>query len=252
MRRLLLGFSLLVLFSILSEWLQLDLKVSALFFKPDVAGGQWLGEESAVVSFFYHAVPLLVAAVLIGTLLTLALCAKKGCQRNVSATAALLALSMVIGAGLIVNSLLKEHWGRPRPKQTIEFAGSQPYQPPLLIAAGNGHSFPSGHVAASFSLLALLPFYAGSARSRRLLATSVMLFGLMVGYSRIAAGGHYLTDVLWAAGIMWGVAELLAAVFHARLKTDSMQPSHPKFLAYSTLLVLVLALVLYQIVEQLA
>src|SRR5271156_4594628 len=32
-------------------------------------------------------------------------------------------LTLVIGAGLITNVILKGHWGRPRPKQVIEFGG---------------------------------------------------------------------------------------------------------------------------------
>jgi lipid A 4'-phosphatase len=38
-------------------------------------------------------------------------------------------LTTVIGAGLLVNAVLKQYWGRPRPDQTIEFGGNWEYRP---------------------------------------------------------------------------------------------------------------------------
>ena len=60
-----------------------------------------------------------------------------------------------IGAGLIVNVVLKEHWGHPRPSDLFEFGGDGIYLPPWAKGpAGNGESFPSGHAAIGFSFFA--------------------------------------------------------------------------------------------------
>ncbi len=39
-----------------------------------------------------------------------------------------LCLTLLIGSGVIVHLVLKDHWGRPRPKQTIEYGGEQSYR----------------------------------------------------------------------------------------------------------------------------
>src|SRR5690348_16764961 len=40
-----------------------------------------------------------------------------------------LVLTIAVGAGFIVHILLKDHWGRPRPKQVVNFGGMQEYRP---------------------------------------------------------------------------------------------------------------------------
>ena len=36
---------------------------------------------------------------------------------------------MAIGVGLFTHILLKDHWGRPRPKQVTQFGGTQEFHP---------------------------------------------------------------------------------------------------------------------------
>lgn len=245
--RIALVLLLLLFYSVVSEWLLLDLTIAEFFFEPDAAGGgHWLGDGSGMVNFFYHAVSVLVVLTSLGALLVLAYCARRGCRSEVHSSAVLVLLSLIIGAGLIVNSLLKEHWGRPRPKQTIEFSGSMPYQPPVLIASSSGHSFPSGHVAASFSLLAVLPFFPGSVRNRRLLGVAIVGFGAGVAYARMAAGGHYFTDVLWGAVLAWLVVELLTGILGRRLPR-APGPSLRSFMIYLGLLGLAFVILIYRV-----
>src|SRR5262245_8300465 len=40
-----------------------------------------------------------------------------------------LALTLTIGPGLLVNVVLKPHWGRPRPVAIVQFGGHEPYVP---------------------------------------------------------------------------------------------------------------------------
>ena len=68
-------------------------------------------------------------------------------------------LTLVVGAGMITNLGFKGHWGRPRPKQIVEFGGTHAYRPfwkPDFHTKNDPQkSFPSGHVAMGFYFLSL-------------------------------------------------------------------------------------------------
>lgn len=126
--------------------------------------------------------------------------------------ALVLVLTMVIGAGFIVHTLLKDQWGRPRPKQTHEFGGKQEFRPYYSPNFGNpvepSKSFPCGHCTMGFY------FFAPALVLRRLgynkwswtTYAFALFLGFGLGLTRIAQGGHYLSDVLMTGVIMWLVA----------------------------------------------
>jgi lipid A 4'-phosphatase len=108
-----------------------------------------------------------------------------------------------VGSGLIVNATLKEHWGRARPAQTVQFGGDKAFTPPFVFSDQKGKSFSSGHTSGAFALLALV-FLAR--RHRKSVAVAVIGYGLAVSLARIAAGGHFLSDVCVSIFIMYIVA----------------------------------------------
>src|SRR5882672_9550374 len=57
-----------------------------------------------------------------------------------------------LGPGLIVNTVLKDHWGRARPSQVAEFGGARQYTAAPLPAAQceRNCAFVSGHAALGF------------------------------------------------------------------------------------------------------
>lgn len=120
-----------------------------------------------------------------------------------------LVMLLALGPGLLVNGILKKNWGRPRPRQIVEFGGSRQYQHPWQpdFDTGEGRSFPSGHGAAAFYLTA--PFFihrrSNPKLARRWLSVG-LCFGLLMSFARIAQGGHFLSDVLWS----WGLVHLTA------------------------------------------
>lgn len=117
-------------------------------------------------------------------------------------------LCLIIGPGLVTNSLLKDHWGRARPMQVEQFGGSAKFTPALTpsTACDRNCSFVSGESSSIFMLFFALAV-ARPRQTRRLLRWGVSL-GLAAGLVRIGMGGHFLSDVLFS-----GVFMLLTASF---------------------------------------
>ncbi|NVN90555.1 MAG: phosphatase PAP2 family protein [Desulfuromonadales bacterium] len=130
-----------------------------------------------------------------------------------------LVLLLVLGPGLLVNVVFKSHWGRPRPRDIVEFNGSQQFRHPWQPAINNskGHSFPSGHCSAAFYMTA--PFFIYRHRKPELAKRWLVGgagFGLLMSYARIAQGGHFLSDTLWA----WGIVHMLAIMLSTLLLSN--------------------------------
>ena len=120
-------------------------------------------------------------------------------------------LTIIFGAGLIIDKSFKDHWGRPRPKQTIEFGGTQPFRPfykPHFFNPEPSKSFPSGHSSMGFYFFSLV--FVGRRLGKRWLFQSATMLAIVLGallcYTRMAQGGHYFSDVLMSAAIMWWTA----------------------------------------------
>jgi len=117
-----------------------------------------------------------------------------------------LALFVVVTevGGSVLNGVVKHAVHRARPVL------SDP------VAHANGLSFPSGHaqsavVAAGVLLIVFLPRLRGP--SRRLAVAVAAAMVLAIGFSRVALGVHYVSDVLagYALGAAW-VAAMAAAL----------------------------------------
>lgn len=125
--------------------------------------------------------------------------------------ALLLILPMVLGAGLIVHPLLKDHWGRPRPRQVDLLGGSESFRPfyrPNFTWKSHHKSFPCGHCTMGFYFFCVS--FLGMRLKRRLMAFGALLLaiglGVALSLARIAQGGHFFSDTVTAAVIMLLVA----------------------------------------------
>jgi lipid A 4'-phosphatase len=105
-----------------------------------------------------------------------------------------------LGPGLIVNVGLKDNWGRARPYQIEQFGGTKQFTAPLTPAdqCARNCSFVSGHASLAFSMVSFA-FLLPAGRRRRLTLGAALVFGAIVGLGRIAAGNHFLSDVVDAA-----------------------------------------------------
>jgi lipid A 4'-phosphatase len=127
-----------------------------------------------------------------------------------------LGLLLIVGPGILVNWVFKPCWSRPRPHAVAAFGGPREFLHVWRFGAGEeDSSFPSGHAAMGFYLMApALIWY----RRRPWLAFGFLLLGLLygtvIGLARIVAGAHFPSDVLWAGGIVYFTALGLAVPFH--------------------------------------
>jgi lipid A 4'-phosphatase len=121
-----------------------------------------------------------------------------------------LVAALAIGPGILVNTVLKDHWGRARPYQIEAFGGERKFTAaPLLVdQCARNCSFVSGHAALGFSLVCFA-FLLPAGRPRDIVLGAVLAFGALVGLARIAAGHHFLSDVVDAGLVVVGAAWLL-------------------------------------------
>jgi membrane-associated phospholipid phosphatase len=143
-------------------------------------------------------------------------------------------LSVLAGPGLIINVVFKDHWERPRPRDVVEFGGPLHYDVAPLRGEG-GASFPCGHCSVGF--LYALGWWVWSGRRPRLAAASIAagaVAGSALGLGRMAAGGHFLSDVLWSALIALAIAHFLyyyilrVPAAEARERGVALQPENPR------------------------
>ena len=203
----------LMLVSTTPFWLfPLDIQISSYFYHPELGAGDaaWPVQNLPFVQFCYKAAPILTMLVALPALFIVLFGGLLARLKPWRAHAAVVVLTVVLGPGLLVNGIFKEFLDRPRPVQTQDFGGEYPYAPPLMIgAAAGGKSFPCGHCSAGFAVAALWLLW--RKRRPRLAAaalTLAVILGASMGFSRIAAGGHYLSDVLWAAWLSFFAAWL--------------------------------------------
>jgi len=187
----------------------IDLWFSALFFRP---GDGFFLADRAPVRLLFRSTPYITGAVV---LFAAAAGARHYFRRRTllgcDARAALyLVLALAIGPGLLVNTVLKEHWGRARPSQIIEFGGDKHFTPALAPSreCERNCSFSSGHAALGFSLVAFA-FLATERRRQHLAAASAIATGGLLGLARIAQGGHFLSDVVLSGLLVTATSWLL-------------------------------------------
>lgn len=134
-------------------------------------------------------------------------------------------LLMLLGPGLLVNTVLKDHWGRPRPRQMQVFGGDSSFHQVWERGEGRrmGTSFPSGHASAAFYLMGPYFIWRRSCRRKARLALAGGIgYGLFMGVARMIQGGHFPSDVLWAGGIVYLVG--LSLYYLLRLDRGVLLP----------------------------
>lgn len=161
------------------------------------ASRTFYGESALWCQNIYALVPIITATIVLIPLVWLLLAHKK--HKIIIRFGLTIYLALILGPGLIVNVIFKDHWGRPRPYQVLR-DGKQ-YSPLWSphFSEKKDNSFPGGHAAIGFFMG--IPFLV---LGRKLAAVMLSLIGgVSVGIVRILQGGHYLSDILFSGIFVW-------------------------------------------------
>jgi membrane-associated phospholipid phosphatase len=172
---------------------QLDLEINAYVIKAANPGLTWLlGTVTNLGNIFL----VVTVAIMIGIILSI----RKSWWR-------LFSLFLAVAIGQAVLNILKVVFQRPRPR-TEMFVFS--------------YSFPSGHVFSAtviYGFCIYLTFcFVTSATVKWIVSALLFLLILLIGFSRIYLGVHWLSDTL--AGYVTGFAWLLFCIFFAKTVVD--------------------------------
>jgi lipid A 4'-phosphatase len=127
--------------------------------------------------------------------------------------------TLILGPGLFVNVVMKDHWPRSRPIDVPEFNGSERFVPwwdPRGVCPKNC-SFVAGESAGAFWTLA--PAALTPPPWRPLAYAAAVAFGASVGALRIVFGGHFFTDVVFAGVSLFIIVWLVHGVIYRWRRT---------------------------------
>lgn len=158
-----------------------------------------------------HPVPVMIGIV-ISVMLAVELWIGKRWSKPGIRVKTVLVSALVLGPGLIVNGILKAHWGRPRPWMTEDFGGWLSF-----VEAGRWSdlcaancSFASGEAAAAGWLMCLALLLA--VRRNVWSALAVGVVSVVMAGLRVAFGAHYLSDVVLGYTMTIAIFVVLAAL----------------------------------------
>lgn len=213
------GAAALVFFAFLPG---IDLTVERLFY---LGNGHFLGNKIAAFPLMRRSFNVIFYAACITASLGLIIAVRTGRPWLDLDVRKWLFIGLCLMAGplLVANIGLKDHWGRARPRDVAEFAGTKEFTPPFPPASQCDYncSFISGEASSIFMVLfaAALVF---KSRSRSFAVLGIV-FGGLAGLTRMSQGGHFLSDVIFAGVLMAATAAGIQILFdtweakHSRL-----------------------------------
>lgn len=188
-------------------WLtDLDRQAAAFFYQPGDGKNVWPWQHWWLWQFLFRHAYQFTVSIAITALLIAVLAYRVPRLTPLRRPAIYILLVIALGPGLVVNLVFKDHWGRPRPVHISEFGGKHHYIPPLKIGSTNEKSFPCGHCSVGYTFFA---FYFLSRKRKFFYFSLTMIFALTLGLTRMSAGGHFISDILWSGYLVFFVAWLI-------------------------------------------
>ncbi len=217
-----LGFLTLAALGVFLAFPQVDLIVSGWFYRP--GEGFWLARIPWVEALRNGIWNLSIATFLL-SILALALSSLGRPIAGVGAReAGFVFLLYLLGPILLVNGILKEHWGRARPVDVVEFGGAAAFTPPWWPAdqCVSNCSFVSGEGSAAAALA--LAFLILAPQARRALPRGGFVLYALAGTAlpaaglalRLVTGRHFLSDTVFAVLLVLAIALALHRLLFRR------------------------------------
>jgi lipid A 4'-phosphatase len=141
--------------------------------------------------------------------------------------------TMALGPGLLVNVVLKDHWGRSRPIDVKQLGGPETFVPwwDPRGDCPNNCSFVSGDVSGAFWTLA--PAVLMPPPLRALAVGGALALGTGMAVMRVMAGGHFVSDVVFAGVftflIIWLAHGLIYRWPRTRLSDEGAERALERF-----------------------
>ena len=192
-----------------------DLAICALFFKD----GQFTGQMSKIAKFFEYGIYVVAYGLgAVGAYQVARLFWRDRRLTPVLQKWLFFVVVLAFGAGLVAQGM-KFAIERPRPYSLVEFGGASPFVPALqkfdsgleFVPPAN-RSFPSGHTAGAFSVVALAVVAVRPSIRKRIFYGGVV-FALLAGAMRIWEGNHHPSDVAGSILMMGTVILFLDWIF---------------------------------------
>ena len=201
----------------------IDLAVSGWFHRP--GEGFWMARLAWVEALRNGVWNLSIAVFALSIVALLLALAGRPIPGIGAREAGFVFLLYLLGPILLVNGILKEHWGRARPVEVAEFGGAAAFTPPWLPAdqCASNCSFVSGEGSAATVLA--LAFLILAPAARRLLPRGGFAIYAVAGVIlpaaglalRVVTGRHFLSDTVFAVLLILALAlGLHAALFRRR------------------------------------
>ena len=134
-----------------------------------------------------------------------------------------LGLTSLIGPLLVSNIILKNNWGRARPRQVEEFGGKMDYSLPLQLSdqCQTNCSFVAGEPSSMFMIFISLAFIVST--RRYWFVGLALVLGSLSGLMRMGQGGHFFSDVVFAGLFMAMVAAIIYWIMFIRANSNRLR-----------------------------
>ena len=188
-----------------------DIFFSSLFYRGD---NQFLLQSYYSITFFFRDIllPIILVYILVLPIISILIPIKKlyFSYKFSIKKIFFIWITLIINLIFIINLFFKNVWGRSRPGDILELGGKDVFSPWYQIshACTSNCSFVSGDAAVGFSLIVLY-FLSNNLKYAYL----SIIFGLLLGMVRIAEGGHFLSDIVFSAIIVFFFSFIIKKYF---------------------------------------
>ena len=196
---------LIIITAVFSFW-DLDRKIVGLFYSEQQG---WFLKDRPLWRWLYKYGTIPGILLSLGALISWCVCAFDPRRKDWSRYFLVILLTTILGAGLMVNMVLKNYWGRPRPIQVADFGGRWEYHQVFEPGTpGKGKSFTCGHCTMGYLFITL--FYLRRKAPKIAITGGLfgLLYGSLVGICRVVQGAHFPSDVIWSLGIIFMVSDI--------------------------------------------